>query len=108
VSLPGQTMRDPYRPLFPVEKLYGWGIYVKGIVAQVPRDDLNPDPDPFTVWPFELMSLVTVIYAAVSILIFWRSSNDRVALFAPLMLVTFGGAAFDGTMKLLPSVNSAW
>jgi hypothetical protein len=26
-ALPGQTMRDPYRPLFPVEKLYGWGIF---------------------------------------------------------------------------------
>jgi hypothetical protein len=38
-------------------------------------------------------------------LLFIRRSDDRMALFTSLTLVTFGGAAFTGTMHALPSVN---
>ena len=35
----------------------------------------------------------TLIYLAMGILIFWRRSDDRMALFCSLMLITFGGVA---------------
>lgn len=49
-----------------------------------------------------------LIFASLAALLFWRRSNDRMALFGAYMLVTFGGAAFNGAMQALPDMNSAW
>lgn len=55
--------------------------------------------------------LVTVIaitqftFAGLGALLFIRRSNDGMALFTAFMLVTFGGAAFTGTLHALPGVN---
>ena len=45
-----------------------------------------------------LPMLVTLVFAAVSAVIFVRRSDDRMALFAAFMLLVFGGAAVSGTM----------
>lgn len=55
-----------------------------------------------------LESLATLVYAALGAIIFWRRSDDTVALLGAFMLVTFGGAAFNGTMAALPYANPAW
>jgi hypothetical protein len=53
-----------------------------------------------------------VVFAAVCIavaaLIFWRRSDDRMALFASLALLTFGTATFTFTMAALTEQYPAW
>jgi hypothetical protein len=48
-----------------------------------------------------LPTAVTLGFVVVAVVIFWRRSEDRMALFGAFMLVAFGGAAFDGTMRSL-------
>lgn len=55
-----------------------------------------------------LNCFTTLVYAALAALIFWRRPDDRMALFAAFMLVTFGGAAFNGTMHALPLADARW
>src|SRR2546421_1048148 len=38
----------------------------------------------------------TVVWFAVGAIIFWRRSNDRMALFVALFLLTYGGIGFSG------------
>ncbi len=53
-------------------------------------------------------TVATLLFAALAAILFWRRSDDRMALFAAYMLVTFGGAAFNGATQALPDVNHAW
>ncbi|MGZ3679171.1 MAG: hypothetical protein ACXWQR_11430 [Ktedonobacterales bacterium] len=55
----------------------------------------------------------TLVYLTMGILIFWRRSDDRMALFCSLMLITFGGVAANslddiigGSSPLPPSLVS--
>jgi hypothetical protein len=50
----------------------------------------------------------TLIYAGIAAVIFWRRSDDRMALFAAFTLVTFGGAGGGGFTDVLPPSNPAW
>jgi hypothetical protein len=52
--------------------------------------------------------VVAGIYSAVAVLLFWRKSDDRMALFAALALLTFGNATFTGSMQLLAEVYPGW
>lgn len=62
----------------------------------------------YAVYIIVLYSLATLVYAGIAAVIFWRRSDDRMALLGAFMLVTFGGAAFNGTMQALPSANPIW
>jgi len=42
---------------------------------------------------------VVLIYCVIAAIIFWRRSNDRMALFCAFTLVLFGGAAFTSTLQ---------
>jgi hypothetical protein len=48
-----------------------------------------------------------LVYLAIALLIFWRRSNDRVALFASLSLMLWG-LTFTHTMTALLDANHAW
>ncbi len=51
-----------------------------------------------------LYIVFTVVYAAIGIVIFWRKSDDRMALFASLTLVMFPAAFNTSALATLPSV----
>ena len=55
-----------------------------------------------------LSTVATLVYVTVGIIIFRGRPDDRMALFGSIMLVTFGGAAFTGTMQALPGIHRAW
>jgi hypothetical protein len=42
-----------------------------------------------------LATVVTLVFFAVAVVIFWRRSEDRMALFASFTLLIFGGAAIN-------------
>src|SRR5207249_9326928 len=52
--------------------------------------------------------IVAGVYSAVAMLLFWRKSDDRMALFAALALLTFGNATFTSSMQLLAEVYPGW
>ncbi len=62
----------------------------------------------YAIYIIVLQSLATLVYTSVAAAIFWRRSDDRMALLGSFALVTFGGAAFNGSMQALPSANPAW
>lgn len=49
-----------------------------------------------------------LIYSALAALIFWRRSQDRMALFCAYMLVLLGGATYTGLLEYLRSLAPAW
>jgi len=49
-----------------------------------------------------------LLHVVIALVIFARKSDDRIALFVALMLVTFGAATFTGTMNTLAQRPSAW
>lgn len=56
--------------------------------------------------------LYILVYLALGLLIFWRRSDERMAFFCALMLVTFGGAAsggflYDASSGALPATLAA-
>ena len=55
-----------------------------------------------------LPTATTLAFAVVAAVIFWRRSDDRIALFGAFMLLLFGGAAFTGTMRALTDVYPAF
>ena len=61
----------------------------------------------FALYTTALIVVTQFIYIALGVLLFLRRSDDGVALFTALTLVTFGGAAFTGTMHALTDVNAA-
>jgi signal transduction histidine kinase len=48
------------------------------------------------------------VYGGIAILIFWRKSQDRMALFASLALLLFGTVTFPDTTDLLAMEYRAW
>ena len=52
--------------------------------------------------------VVAAGYSAVALLLFWRKSDDRMALFAALTLLTFGAATFTSSMQTLAEVYPVW
>jgi len=61
--------------------------------------------DVFATYQIALVIVFVVVYAAIGAVLFWRKSDDRMALFASLTLVTFP-AAFNYTA--LATLPSAW
>ncbi|HEU0027531.1 MAG TPA: hypothetical protein VFQ25_10480 [Ktedonobacterales bacterium] len=59
----------------------------------------------YSLYMVSLIAFTQFSFAGLGALLFIRRSDDRMALFASLMLVTFGGAAFTGTLHALPAVN---
>jgi hypothetical protein len=52
-----------------------------------------------------LPTVVTLVFFALAAVIFWRRSEDRMALFGSFMLLVFGGAAITGTMRDLAQAH---
>jgi hypothetical protein len=52
--------------------------------------------------------VVAAVYSGVALLLFWRRSDDGMALFAALALLTFGSATFTGSMQLLAELYPVW
>jgi GAF domain-containing protein len=52
--------------------------------------------------------IVAGVYSAVAIVLFWRKSDDRMALFVALALLTFGSAALTSSMQLLAELYPGW
>ncbi len=50
----------------------------------------------------------TAVYALVGALLFWRRSDDRMALLASIALLTFGASAFTGALDPLVLEHPAW
>jgi hypothetical protein len=55
-----------------------------------------------------LETTFALVHAVIAGVIFVRRSNDRMALFVALMLLTFGVATFTGTLNALAAPSSAW
>ena len=51
--------------------------------------------------------MCTLLYLTISALLFWRRSDDRMAYFCSLMLLTFGGAVF-GFLEYAPPPTLVW
>ncbi len=52
--------------------------------------------------------VVTLVFFAVAAVIFWRRSDDWMALFAAIMLVAFGGNVFIDTKHALADGSPVW
>ena len=55
-----------------------------------------------------LSTAATLVFVTVAAVIFWRRSEDRMALFGAFMLLLFGGAAFTGTMRALAEAHTVF
>jgi signal transduction histidine kinase len=62
----------------------------------------------YAVYVVALNVVFTAVYAVVGIAVFWRRSEDRMALLASLALVTFGASAFTGALDPLATMHPAW
>lgn len=54
-----------------------------------------------------IIVVTQLVYIILGALLFLRRSDDRMALFTSLTLITFGGAAFTGTMHAYSNMNEA-
>src|SRR3989440_7680928 len=61
--------------------------------------------DVFATYQIALLIVFAVVYAGIGAVLFWRRSDDRMALFASLTLVTFPAAFNYNALATLPS---AW
>ncbi|MFL5805929.1 MAG: hypothetical protein ACJ8CR_29855 [Roseiflexaceae bacterium] len=52
--------------------------------------------------------VVAAVYGVVAMVLFWYKSDDRMALFAALTLLTFGSATFTSSMQMLAEVAPVW
>lgn len=59
----------------------------------------------FATYMVGLIVVTEMAYICMGTLLFLRRSDDPMALFTSLMLMTFGGAAFTGTMHALSGIN---
>lgn len=50
----------------------------------------------------------SLVYATIAAVIFWRRSDDRMAIFGSFTLLAFGAGPVFGTMKALPNSNPLW
>jgi signal transduction histidine kinase len=70
--------------------------------------DLGLSLGSFAAYTIAMDVLFAVVCGAVAALIFWRKSDDRMALFVSLALLTFGTATFGFTMTALATRYPAW
>ena len=56
-------------------------------------EELGLSPEIYAAYNVLVLVVVILVFAAVAAVIFWRSSDDRMALFGSFMLLVFGGAA---------------
>ena len=68
---------------------------------------LNLPPAPGVVLIMGMNGMCMLLYLATSALLFWRRSDDRMAFFCSLMLLTFGGAVF-GFLEYDPPPSLVW
>src|SRR5262245_41966097 len=52
--------------------------------------------------------LFTAVYALIAVLLFWRRSDDRIALLSSLALLVFGAGTFTGQLEVLARASAAW
>ena len=71
-------------------------------------EDLGLSPGFFAAYIVAMDVLFAAVCGAVAALIFWRKSDDRMALFVSLALLTFGTATFVFTMEALAARHPAW
>lgn len=62
----------------------------------------------YAVYKIVLEALFVLGFCVVAAVIFWRRSNDWMALFAAITLVTFGGNAFIDTKHFLAESSLVW
>jgi hypothetical protein len=70
--------------------------------------DLGLSLDSFAIYSTAMDVIFAAVCGTVAALIFWRKSDDRMALFAALALLTFGTATFVFTMEALAARHPAW
>ncbi len=71
-------------------------------------EDLGLSLDSFAAYSVAMDLVFAAVCIAVAALIFWRRSDDRMALFASLALLTFGTATFTFAMAALTEQYPAW
>ncbi|MGH3147255.1 MAG: hypothetical protein ACRDTR_15770, partial [Rubrobacter sp.] len=71
-------------------------------------EDLGLTPSLYAAYSVAMDVLFATVYGAVAGLIFWRKSDDRMALFVSLALLTFGTATFTFTIAALAAKHPAW
>jgi signal transduction histidine kinase len=71
-------------------------------------ENLGLSRDSFAAYFVAMDAVFAAVWFAVSALIFWRRSDDRIGLFASLALLTFGTATFTFTMEALTIRHPAW
>ncbi|MDQ3855578.1 MAG: GAF domain-containing sensor histidine kinase, partial [Chloroflexota bacterium] len=70
--------------------------------------DLGLSLGSFAAYSVVMDAVFAAVCGAVAALIFWRKSDDRMALFVSLALLTFGTATFGFTMEALATRYPAW
>jgi hypothetical protein len=71
-------------------------------------EDLGLSPGSFAAYSSSMDVLFAAVCVAVAALIFWRRSDDGMALFVSLALLTFGTATFGFTMAALATQYPTW
>jgi hypothetical protein len=71
-------------------------------------EDLGLSTGSFAAYSVAMDVVFAAVCVAVAALIFWRRSDDRMALFVSLLLLTFGTATFTFTMAALTAQLLAW
>jgi signal transduction histidine kinase len=71
-------------------------------------EDLSLSPGFFAAYTVAMDVLFAAMCGVVAALIFWHKSDDRMALFASLALLTFGTSTFTFTMAALAVRHPAW
>ncbi len=71
-------------------------------------EDLGLSSGSFAAYSVAMDAVFAAVCGAVAALIFWRKSDDRMALFASLALLTFGTATFTFTLAALAAKYPAW
>jgi len=62
----------------------------------------------YAVYKIALEAIFVLSFCVMATVIYWRRSNDRMALFAAITLVTFGGNAFIDTKHALAEGSTVW
>jgi hypothetical protein len=70
--------------------------------------DLGLSLDSFAIYTATMDVVFAAVCVTVAVLIFLRKSDDRMALFASLALLTFGTATFVFSMEALAARHPAW
>jgi hypothetical protein len=94
LQIPCPTLRCPTGQLPPV-----------GLQAV---EDLGLSPDSFAAYAVAMDVVFAAVCVAVAVLIFLRRSDDRMALFVSVALLTFGTATFTLTMAALTAQYPTW